>query len=77
MSQVMDRRVKPTAVRFSNAGCDHTPATIIGRHGRACPGHDVVRADVRQFAVSRGCAMFEPDSRGSSLAMIAVVVDKG
>jgi hypothetical protein len=39
--------------------------------GRDKPGHDVERADARQFAVSRGCAMFKPDSRGSSPAMTA------
>ena len=39
--------------------------------GRDKPGHDVERADARQFAVSRGCAMFKSDSRGSSPAMTA------
>jgi hypothetical protein len=29
--------------------------------GRHEAGHDVERADVRQFAVSRGCAMFAPE----------------
>jgi len=29
--------------------------------GRHEAGHDVERADVRQYAVSRGCTMFEPD----------------
>jgi hypothetical protein len=39
--------------------------------GRHDAGHDAERADARQFAVSRGCAMFKPDSRGSSPAMTA------
>jgi hypothetical protein len=39
--------------------------------GRDKPGHDMERTDASQFAVSRGCAMFEADSRGSGPAMTA------
>jgi hypothetical protein len=43
--------------------------------GRHEAGHDVERADVRQFAELRDCAMLEADSRGTSPAMTTVRVD--